>query len=1105
MKTHAIRSVALGALALALAGCPVKPEDPLPPPPAAKITTFTANPTMVANPGDSVTLSWAAENATSVSLEQVGVGPVAGASAASGTASVAVTADSIFVLTARGEGGTDARSLGVSVAGETGSVLFAALPEKIEAGQSATLTWYAPGAQAVTLEAVGGAMIDVMGQKENGTVTVSPDTTTSYRLTVDGQASTVSVAVSPVIEAFALDGTAPEAGGMAKLTWRTRGATAVALSRSGVMTPLVTEMDLAKVAQGDFTDTVPADLPANGVLSYTLVASVGTQQVMKSLEVRTAGGLRFVKSSIPGYGRLGSNVPVSWETAGAQALRIEVNGRTTFIASTAAQVALGNTVVDVTPTAQTVKLIATNSLGERAEVTGTIEPVGGITFNSFTATPTTATNGGDAVTLAWDVTNARRVKVSQVGGGFSSERIGTLDTGTVSVRPNRASVTYRLEADNQAGDAIDPQVVTVTVTTPGVVNVSRKLPSGAATTVTGTTVTGATTVYGLPTATLNVMGAAFVDISTTGTEIANFATTSGTPNTNDGTALVNLPGMDLRVFGQPVDATRMSVSTNGWFYFSSANNATTIPSVPVTTNLQPLSIVPFGQNLLLGDVGRVHWQQDQVMGVDRLIVQWTNVESSGATTSNITFQAQVYSTGEIVFAYQTIENVTANWSAGVVNGNETAYLQPAMRPAAGETATFFAGVPVASLPVPHTITVLPYWVTVAATGGTVFEAFLDDTLLAGELAITEINPRPTTGLVDAEWVELTNTSTSPIDLQDWTMVQGTQTYTFPAGVTVPANSRLLLAQANDLGDGATVTVGHLYPTTFLMPDTSGQLALRPPMSTTNFARFDWNAATAPAGGRAVQADPASSSFRVASPFSAPTCPAPTANTYGSGAQIGTPGAAQPKCFPYVLETLPPGGFEAIASSGTLIVAASDPASDDSTYPITLPQAVSYFGTTSTSLSVCTNGWLSTTATTSTSSSNKSTPSTTVPVGAISPYWDFIIGEGAQMTNGMYWVQRDPDMTPGTGDEVTIVSWEGWRYDSTSYAGQVLDFQVKFLANGDLEFHFGRQITTTTLMQGSSATTWIENPAGTAALAINVNSSTSPGIQGNTSFRFRYTP
>lgn len=1100
MKSLRILSVlSLGAV---LAGCPPEAEKPLPPPPAASITTFTANPTMVANPGDMVTLTWAAENATSVSLEQVGVGPVAGASATSGTAAVAVTADSIFVLTARGEGGTDARSVGVSVAGETGSVLFAALPEQIEAGQSATLTWYAPGAQAVTLEAVGGAMIDVMGQKENGTVTVTPDTTTSYRLTVDGQTSTVNVAVSPVIEAFALDGAAPAAGGMAKLTWRTRGASSLTLSRAGVMTPLVTEMDLAKVAQGDFTDTVPADLPANGVLSYTLVASVGTQQVTQSLEVRTAGGLRFVKSSIPSYGRLGGNVSVSWQTAGAQALRIEVNGRTTFIASTAAEVAAGNTVIDVTPTAQAIKLIATNALGERAEVSGTLAAVGPVTFNSFTATPTTSATGGDAVTLAWDVTNARRVRVTQVGGGFAAERTGNVDTGTVTARPNRGSVRYRLEADNQTGQAIDPQTVTVTVTTPGVVNVSRKLPSGAATTITGTTVTGATTIYGLPTATLNATGAAFVDISTTGKEIADFATTTGTPNTNDGTALVNLPGMDLRVFGQGVDATRMSVSTNGWFHFSSANTATTIPSVPVTTNLQPLSIVPFGQNLLLGDVGRVHWQQDQVMGVDRLIVQWTNVELSGATTSNITFQAQVYSTGEIVFAYQAIENVTANWSAGVVNGNETTYLQPARRPAAGETATFFAGVPVSSLPLPHTVGAQPFHLTVAGAGGALFEAYLDDLLQPGELAITEINPRPTTGLVNAEWVELTNTTGAAIDLQDWTMVQGTQTYTFPAGVSVPANGRLLLAQSNDLGDGATVTVGHLYPTTFLMPDTSGQLALRAPMSTTNYARFDWNAATAPAGGRAVQADPASSSFRVASPFSAPTCPAPTTNTYGNGAQIGTPGAAQPKCFPYVLEPLPAGGFEALAATGTLLVQAGTTQADDSTFPVTLPQAISYFGVPSTTLSVCTNGWISTTATTSTNATNKTLPSTTIPTGSIAPFWDDHDGDAAQASNGMYWIQRDPDMTPGTGDEVTIVSWEGWRYWSTTNAGQILDFQVKFLANGDIEYHYGRQVAGT-YSSGLSATTWIENPAGTAALAINVN--TTGVIQGNTGYRFRYAP
>ena len=42
-------------------------------------------------------------------------------------------------------------------------------------------------------------------------------------------------------------------------------------------------------------------------------------------------------------------------------------------------------------------------------------------------------------------------------------------------------------------------------------------------------------------------------------------------------------------------------------------------------------------------------------------------------------------------------------------------------------------------------------------------------------------------------------------------------------------------------------------------------------------------------------------------------------------------------------------------------------------------------------------------------------------------------------------------------------------------------------------------------QGSSATTWLEEATGKAALVGNINSATAPGIQPNTGFRFTFTP
>jgi hypothetical protein len=1094
-STHAgLRALALLA-AVAAAGCPPKPGEPLPPPPPAHIKSFTVTPARVARPGDPVTVTWETENATSISLEQVGVGPVAGATATSGSATVAVQASAIFVLTARGEGGTDARAAGVQLAAQATEVLFSALPPEVAAGESTHLVWYAPGAQTVRLEEVGGAALDLGGQRESGVVAVSPARDTRYQLTVDGTAHTVSVTVKPVIVAFGLQGAAPAPGGNITMAWETRGASRLTLTRDGATTPVLEETDVAKVASGTFTDTVPADVPLDGVVTYVLRAEAGTRTSTRTLVVRV--GAIDLTLNVASYAKAGQVVPVTWTSSGAESLTLAVDGQVVFVASTEAEVRNGTYSVVGKAVPLQLELVARNSRGAETRKTATITPVGDVTFNAFTATPDTIAAGGTPVTLAWNVTNARRVRVSQVGGTFSRQLTGNLDTGTIDVYPNRPTVTYRLDADNQAGDAIDPQFVTVAVTSPGVVTVSRKLLAGMATTITGTTVPGATTILGLPSATLNAPGEAFVDISTSGTEITGRFT-----ETDDGSALVDVDGFAMNLFGVNVGSS-LAVSTNGWMYFSTTNDATTRPSVPVGTSLQPLSLVVFGRDLELGTNGRVFWRLDTVGGVDRLIVQWDRVQVWANAATSLTFQAQLYSTGKVVYAYRTLDFGTASYSVGIVNGDESVYLSPATLPVSNQTVTFFAPVDVASLPVPHTVQNPPYYVSVQA-GSVTIEALLDDALRLGDVYISEANPRPLASLTNAEWIELTNSLNAPYDLQGWTLAVGASRYTFPAGVSVPANGRLLLAQSADLGDGASVTVGHLYPSTFLLPDASGTLELRPPGSTTAYAKLAWNAATAPAEGQSVQADQPSKALLMASPFFSPTCPAPTSATYGTSNQTGTPGAAQPRCFPYTLEPLPPNGFQSIAATGTPLVLAAN-LTTSTTYQVTLPQPVSYFGTPSTTLSVCTAGWVTTTATTSTNTTNKSLPGTTAPVGAIAPFWDFNTADPALPTNGLYWEQRDPDMTPGTGDEVTIVSWEGFRYNSASYAGQYADWQVLFRANGDIDFQYGKQVGTTTYLQGLSATSWIENPAGNAAMFINVNSATAPGIKPFTGFRFRYTP
>ena len=107
-------------------------------------------------------------------------------------------------------------------------------------------------------------------------------------------------------------------------------------------------------------------------------------------------------------------------------------------------------------------------------------------------------------------------------------------------------------------------------------------------------------------------------------------------------------------------------------------------------------------------------------------------------------------------------------------------------------------------------------------------------------------------------------------------------------------------------------------------------------------------------------------------------------------------------------------------------------------------------------------------------------------------------------SGIYTLRRDPDGIASNGDEYTIVSWEGWRVGST--VGQVLNFQVKFFENGNLEYHYGAMTPggLETTHQGSGATSWLEDRLGKSALPINLNS-VVPGIQPNSAFRYTYAP
>jgi hypothetical protein len=148
----------------------------------APVVTLEADPTTVAA-GQSAILTWSSTNAVTCSLA-----PDIGAVDPSGTLSVSPAATTTYTLTATGPGGTTSQSVTVSL--PLPQIAFAATPQNIDAGDSATLNWSVTGADTVSIDAAIGAVA------AEGSTAVTPDVTTTYTLTATGPGGTATAAVT---------------------------------------------------------------------------------------------------------------------------------------------------------------------------------------------------------------------------------------------------------------------------------------------------------------------------------------------------------------------------------------------------------------------------------------------------------------------------------------------------------------------------------------------------------------------------------------------------------------------------------------------------------------------------------------------------------------------------------------------------------------------------------------------------------------------------------------------------------------------------------------------------------------------------------------------
>lgn len=297
---------------------------------APTITAFTASASAVGL-GDRVELTWAVEGANRIDIVAAPGGALVQASAtlAGSVPSGALTATTRFTLTAQSaEGATATASVEVTVDGSLLRVTrFIALPEAIEPGEDATLSWTVSGSPIgqVRVLGVAGAVLTT-GVEASGSLVVSPTDTTVYTLEVSNPGATVTAtaavtvrATAPTITRFSATPNPAVTGTRGTVSWETAGATEVQIERDGAV---VRPWNAAGAAMGFTAFTFEAQSSV-----FTLRARNAFGEVSQDLTISTLPRPTAVLTVTPAtFTTLTATVTVAWVATDADSVTLTVGG-----------------------------------------------------------------------------------------------------------------------------------------------------------------------------------------------------------------------------------------------------------------------------------------------------------------------------------------------------------------------------------------------------------------------------------------------------------------------------------------------------------------------------------------------------------------------------------------------------------------------------------------------------------------------------------------------------------------------------------------------------------------------------------------------------------
>jgi hypothetical protein len=1146
-----LRSGVTMALLFSVVACRA-PEKPKPPPNPPAITSFTVDKSAIRR-GEKVSFAFTVERAKSVEIiDQAGANVMVTFDELSGVGSAEATPSrsSFYVLRAEGEGGRDGAFVQVAVDEGLQAVFLVVVPQQIRPGERVDLLWSAAGGRNVRLTA-GTRTLSMM---ESGSATELPRLSTTYTLSgerSDGSLSSQSatVTVLPVVESFTATPPAAKQGETITLAWKTAGAETVTVEEVtfGRLVSTSMNVELGTVdfvvpsffADAGFFDAgVPATdgglLPDGGVfdgglsdggtpqppvpavrdgfpLRFVLRASTATppQETVRAIDSRVGQGPVIDFFEVPEFGTRGRPLTFNWRTTGANRVELQANGLTVYSPlagiNTTGSFRLGNFSADTSFT-----LVAFDFNGLQVSETKAVRAVPPPRIIEFTAPMATAT-ATMKVTVTWRTADTVAVLLRLKNGPafFREDAMLSVANGSRQFTvPTKG--TYVLEAYNRAGDRATEER-TIDVGAPVVFSVTPDLlAKGETTTVTwDVSQLNPTDMLGLsgppPTVTMN--STAFDDLTNAPAARALFFA-----NRDNDVATLTLPNGFAFPFVTRL-ATQLAVSTNGFVALGPV-----APSAPTNLDLSdpgytgPALLAPFWDDLDLGTQGRVLWTLDEAIYPRRLTIQWDKVRKAGAMGSELTFQVQLFETGEFLFAWKKLDGPGADGSEatiGAVDGVE-----------AYQGLVSFNSATSAELAVdtdrswfnnaPEVSSFRTYRLRNFASLGFVLEVPGEYIPLYGrarafglnDVVVSEAMPAPLATLTAGQWVELENPQPEQLDVSGLRLesVSGaTMPFVLPADTVIDAGAFYVLGQSADPlenGDAGVRLAWSMGTVPMTTPDIV-RLVVPTVMAdggTLIISSLSWGAkaSTLPDGGAAADAG-VTEGLSVQPPESvlvrtgAPPFSCPRVFSFGPPAQFGTPGAANEQCFPYVLSQIPV-DFEDVSSGPAVAFSGND----DAALQVSLAVPFPYFGQTYSQARVCTNGWVSFIDTSSNNLSNKGRPSASAPIQALAVFWDDLIIR-APATSGTF-VQRSGGKT--------VIQYKNFEVFGST--GDLLNFEIKLFDNGVIEYHYGSMVGPRA--DGNSATRWIDNLDGTAALAVSVRTFTAsesfgPLVVPNTAFRF----